>query len=352
MNRTVVLALTLFANIALAHPADPVTRLIQEQTDLGSNAGQQGDQKTVDRLTDDYILFSAGDGAVQRDEKLDAKDALADELLEYTRALHGPRNAAARQYVARPALFVDETGARNQDSDFRGGAATVSQWVVHHDHNVAVASFILQAGESRFLAVETWNFRASHWKLMGGQTIPLYVDPPAVDLSENELDDYVGTYSAGAGSLAAISRDGKALSVTIQGSKPIVLRPSARDRFFIPDQPTGYVRPSTDFRRNADGRVIGYVRNGIEYTRVDNAAPDAPLAMPEPGPLKLRDFVVLHTDDVAIATFFHDRDTPYYGQVLHQTFHSMETWVKRGSSWKMISSQGCQVYSPDNDKRS
>lgn len=47
---------------------DPVTALLRHQTDVGSEAGQRGDQATVNSFLDDEVLFSGGDGAVGRDE--------------------------------------------------------------------------------------------------------------------------------------------------------------------------------------------------------------------------------------------------------------------------------------------
>jgi hypothetical protein len=336
--------LCLHAVAVFAEIEDPIVTLLRQETDRFSAAGQQGDDKTVDQLTDDYVLFSAGDGSVQRDLHFDAKDTLADELRAATEALHGPDRVRARFKAAPSALFVDDTGALNHESDFRHGPATVSDWVLHHDGNVAVASFSLHFNESRFLAVETWEHRDAQWQLIGGQTIPLYTDPPVIDLPETELDSYAAIYSAGTGSRVAITRDGQGLSMTVHGAKqPIELKPSAHDRFFTPNQPSGYLRASTDFQRNAAGSVTGFTRNGIHYARIDPSVAAAPTPPPTPGELRLRDFVVIHSDDVAIAAFYHDRDTPYYGQTLHQTFRSTETWVKRGDTWKLISSQGRQI---------
>src|ERR1700733_3163012 len=85
---------------------------------------------------------------------------------------------------------------------------------------------------------------------------------------------------------------------------------------------------------------------GLRYAKCEpSASPVAAAQSPPPGPLKLRDFVVSRSGDVAVAAFFHDRDTVYYGQTLHQTYRSMETWLHQGSAWKMVSSQGRAVQS-------
>lgn len=337
-----VVAFGLLATAARARPADPLTDLIRDQTDLFADASQRGDQATVDRLTDDQVLFSAGDGKVQRDVRFDSRGGVALALEARTEAVHGG-GTAMRRAADPSALFVDETGAANPVSDFRGGAASVSDFVAHHSADVAVVSFTLQARGARFLGVEIWRRRAARWRLIGGQTIPLNEDPPAIALSAEALDAYVGTYSAGPGSIVVISRDGDALASTTGAAPPSPLKPEARDLFFTPGLPSGYLRTRSRFQRDKVGRVTGFARNGVAYARIDPAEAGRAGPAPTPGPLKVRDFVLRHSGDIAVATFFHDRDTPYYGQVLHQTYRSMETWVKRGQAWKLIASQGRQM---------
>ena len=336
-------AFALLATAALARPADPITALIRHQTDLFADASQRGDQPTIDRLTDDQVLFSAGDGKVQRDVGLNSRDAVAVALKARTEAAHDGDGAAMRRQADPSALFIDQTGAANPVSDFRGGGASVSDFVAHHSADVAVVSFTLQAGDAQFLGVEIWRRRAARWRLMGGQTIPLYQDPPAIALSAEALDAYVGAYSAGPGSVAIITRDGDALASATGAAQPSGLKPEARDLFFAPGLPSGYLRPRSRFQRDKDGRVTGFTRNGVVYARVDPAGAGRAGPAPTPGPLKVRDLVLRRSGDIAVAAFFHDRDTPYYGQVLHQTYRSMETWVKRGRAWKLISSQGRQM---------
>ena len=337
------LALCLLATTLVAQPEDAITALIHAQTDLASNAGQAGDQATVDRLTDDQVLFSSGDGTVQRDEKLDASDAVSRELRRATDLLHGCAPSNRSVLVDPAALFVDEAGVAQMESDFSGGAGLVGDWVVHHTSNVAVTSFTLRAGDRDYLAVEAWYERGPSWRLIGGQTIPLYVDPPVAVLEPHSLDDYPGTYSAGPGSVVVLRRVGDELTATSGAAPPGRLRAEAADLFFTPGLPRGYLRPRDRFRRDPSGHVAGFTRNGIVFARVDPGAAGTAGPAPQPGLLRLRDFTVHHTDDVAVAVFFHDRDTPYFGQTLHQTFRSMETWVRRGDAWKMISSQGRQL---------
>ncbi len=343
MKRPLIAIACCLATTLHAEPEDPVTALIRAQTDLASHAGQEGDQATVDRLTDEQVLFSAGDGTVQRDPSFDSSDAVSLELKASTAAFHAGDGEASRRAADHSAMFIDQTGAANPVSDVAGRSGAVGNWVLHHAADVAVASFTLQTGPSRVLAVEIWHRGDGGWRLIGGQTIPLYVDPAAAALPREALDGFVGAYSAGPGSVVVIARSGDSLTANAGGGHTASMVPQSLDLFFTPGLPAGYPRPLYAFRRDPMGHVCGYTRNGVVYSRVDPAAAGAPAAAPPPGILTLREFRVLHVGDVAVAAFYHDRDTPFFGQNLHQTFRSMETWIQRGDSWKMISSQGRQM---------
>jgi len=362
-----VSAVLLFSTTAFA--GDAVSALIRRQTDASSDAGQRGDQATVSSFLDDAVLFSAGDGAVQRDPKYDKTDAVSALLRRQTQAFRDARErgdrASTRPYLDASLLFVDEDGILSGRRDVAGGAAaasprggwssvTVSDWVLHHSRDVAISSYtedeVVRYGEQaldyKFLSVDTWVRRGAAWKMIGSETIPLHQDPSVAALPSNVLGDYVGLYSAGPGSVVTISQDGSALVSSSNGSMAAPLQAEFRDVFFTPGLPAGYARPRSIFQRDANGQLTGYVRSGIVYTKIGTTAPPAGSvapATPPLGPLRLRDFVVRHRGDVAVATFLHDRDTPFYGQMVHQTYRSIETWIKRGVAWKMIASQGRQL---------
>jgi hypothetical protein len=372
--RSIAGALVLVGYVAAAAAApltreDPVTALLRHQTDVGSWAGQKGDQATVQSFFDDAVLFSGGDGTVGRDEKLDSSDALSTLLKRQTQAFRDASQrgdmAAMRRYLDRNLLFVNEDGVVSGWLDFAGGSPAaapkgiksrviVTDWVLHHLEDVAVASFVSDqltyfdgwTLEEKYLSLETWVRRGANWKLMGSETIPLHQDPPAATLATGAADEYVGTYSAGPGSEKKISRAGNALAISSNGAQPVTFKAEAPDVFFLPGQAAGYARQRCVFLRDAAGQITGYMSSGVLNTRIPpDVAPATPaeLTSPELGQLVLRDFLVHRSRNVAVATFFHDRATPWYGQTLNQSYRSMETWVKRGNAWKMIMSQGRQI---------
>jgi uncharacterized protein DUF4440 len=373
--RALIFAAYLLPVAAFAAGDDDLIALLRRQTDLGSDAGQRGDQATVDSFLDDQVIFSGGDGTVSHESKFDKSDAVAKLLERQTQVFleAGQRGdlAEMRRYLDDQLLFINEDGVAFGRRDFAGGAPaappqgvsssiSVSDWVLHHQDGVAVSSFVAdqlvrydgQTLDYKFLSVETWIKRGTAWKLIGSETIPLHQDPPAIALSQDALRGYAGTYSAGLGSSVVVSVDEGAIVLATNGAKGAALRPEFRDVFFKSGLPPGYASPRIIFQRNANGLVSGYLNRGLIYSKSEPAAAPASAApasaapasaapaTPPLGPLKLRDFVVHHSGNVAVAAFFHDRDTPYYGQVLQQTYRSMETWIKHGTAWKMIASQG------------
>jgi ketosteroid isomerase-like protein len=361
-----VIVVCLLSNTALAAQDDPITALIRRQTDISSEAGQRGDQATVGKYLDDAVLFSAGDGNVQRDTNLDQNDALSTLLKQQTQAFRDASQrgdlATMRGYLDDQLLFINEDGVAFDRHDFAGGApaaapkgvpstVTITDWVLHSSGNVAVSGFVNdqvthyngKTLNEKYLSVETWIKRGAQWKLIASETTPLHQDLPALTLPADAWNDYLGTYSAGPGSAVTITRDGNLLGVNINGTKAPSLAAEVRDIFYTPNLPPGYERPRIVFQRDAAGRVTGYVSRGLVFTKSAAAAQSGATPTPPPGPLVLRDFIVHHTDNVAVAIFFHDRDTPSYGQTMHQIYRSTETWIKRGTEWKLIASQGRQL---------
>ena len=106
-----VVAICLLSTAGLAAQEDPIAALIRQQIDISSEAGQRGDQATVDKYLDDAVLFSAGDGTVQRDTKLDQNDALSTLLKQQTQVF---RNASQRGASGHDAQLPRRSGSVRQ----------------------------------------------------------------------------------------------------------------------------------------------------------------------------------------------------------------------------------------------
>jgi hypothetical protein len=359
---TLVLAACIFNCTASASSDDALTALIRERIEAFSAASSRGDQTGMNSLLDDEVLFSSGSGAVDRDPERDKSDAIATLLRQQTQALHNAHplidTAAIKRYVADGALFIDAEGSVTTAKN-ASAALAVTDWVLHYSDDVAVASFVgertVNSGNQvlsrKFLALETWIRANLHWKLIASQTIPLYQDPPAVILSSDALQDYVGDYTGSPGLAVAISLDGSTLSVSSNGGTAVVYQAEGGDVFFTPGSPPGVPRSRIIFQRDNSRHVTGYVSSrGLEVTRSGSVTAPSTAADAQSGisstVLPAANLVVRHFGDIAIATFIHERVTHYYGQVLHAKYRSTETWIKRGVEWKMLSLQSCELNRP------
>jgi len=352
--------------------------LMKNGIEAYSSASGRGDQKAADALLDDDVLFSAGDGAVQRDEKRDKSDAISALLQRQAQAMfdaaeRGDRAALGR-YLDPASLLVDDDGKVLTRRDVAGIAPVVpaagmsasdnlTQWVAHHSGNVAVASFVDEQlvhtaalGERgqvlrpRYLVVQTWVERGATWKLIGSQAIALHRDPPVAMLPVSAWDEYTGSYSVAPGVTAVLASDGDALTSSTNGAKPVRYVPESVDVFFSPGMVEGALRPHIFFRRDETGHISGYrSSSGAVLARIDGV-PTSTAVQPsavKSEVLPAQELVVRRAGDVAVATFIHERITQYYGQVLHTRYRSTETWIKRGQSWKMLALQSRALENDD-----
>jgi hypothetical protein len=369
-----VLAACFFNSTAFADRDDAFIGLIRQRIEAFSDASSRNDQPGMDSLLDDEILFSSGSGTVDREPKLDKSDAISTLLRQQTLVF---RDADRRQdttamqhYISNEALLINEDGVVSGvgDPHLNGSAVgskgissapTVTDWVLHYSGDVAVASFVgeqtagfgTQALSHKFLSVETWIKSDAAWKLIASQSIPLYSDPPSVILPQSVLNDYVGAYAGGPGFSVVISLDGSALAVSSNGGKVVAYQAEGHDIFFTPGLPPGTPRSRIVFQRDKSRHIAGYVSSrGLELTRSGFVAPQNGTATTQLGisstVLPAADLVVHRFGDVAVATFIHERVTHYYGQVLHAKYRSTETWIKRGTEWKMLALQSCELSRP------
>jgi len=348
---------------------DKTTELIRSQTNAFAEASDHQDQAGMDRLLDPDVLFSGGSGQVDRDPQHDKNDEISALIKRQTQAFRDASQlgdtVAMRGYLDDALTFVNEDGVASSRQTFRGGSpavppgcrsakVTISDWMLHSSADVAVSSFIQDqavdcSGQSvnyKFLSVEIWVPRGKRWLLMGSQTIPLYQNPPAANLSSDEQAAYIGEYSDGVGLTVTVAHDGNSLTTSVNGEKPNPLIAESRDVFFRPDTQPGYERRRILFHRDANGHVIEYVSGKLVLKRsgpiAASSQSDAPLPNITPS-LTLRDFVVRRSGNVAIATFLHDRVASYHGHAIKATYRSMEAWVNRDGNWRMISSQGREL---------
>jgi len=364
----VIAAVGLIAATPKTPPPDPGAFGGLKEIEAFSDASARGDQAAMAALVADQVLFSAGDGTVQREPKLDRADPVTALIRKQTQDL---RDAAAKgdRAAMDPLLddaliYVNEDGVVSGRHDLRLGApigsakavaATVKleNWVAHRADGVVVTTYGVdgpvrygeQTLDQRGLAVDSWIKRGADWKLIESQIVPLSQDPPAAVLTPATLDDYAGVYAAAPNFVVTVAHDGDALALSTNGGAPVKALPEAGDIFFIPAQDGGARRSRIVFQRGADGLISGYASSrGLVLKRT--AAPSTP----DTDPLKVTsavapasDLVVHRIGALAVTSFIHERVTDYPGQTLHTRYRSTETWTRQAGVWKMLTLQSLEL---------
>ena len=223
--RRILLAAAILLAASPAFAAEDVSALLKRQTQEMFDAVSNGDAKVWEKYLDaDAVVLDEAGGVTNKKETV-------------------------AQVVPLPKGI--------------SGTIVVSDWHVHLHADVAVATFVADEHEdyhgqklhSLYLSSTTWRKETGGWKVIGQQTLALRQDPPAVQIGETALQDYVGRYQAAPDLIYEITRQGTALSGGVVGGKPGPLKMELRDVMFTPGQP----RTRKIFVRDASGAITGYL---------------------------------------------------------------------------------------------
>ena len=190
--------------------------------------------------------------------------------------------AAMAKLLDPGVIFFNETGEKATRADMAGAtpaagapirAITTTDWDCRVYGDVAVTSFIdvLEQGnpsEMKFRSVETWRKEGVAWKMIGSETLTLQQDPDPVVLDGKALDEYAGSYEAGASMKFTFARKSGDLLASLNGGAEMAQKAQARDIFFTP----GHGATPKVFQRGNDGRITGFIylrgKNSIVFKRV------------------------------------------------------------------------------------
>ena len=180
-------------------------------------------------------------------------------------------------------IFFNETGEKATRADMAGAtppaagtpirAITTTDWDCKVYGDVAVTSFIDvleqgKPGEMNFRSVETWRKEGAAWKMIGSETLTLQQDPDPVVLDGKALDEYAGSYEAGASMRFTFMRKDGDLVASLNGGAETAQKAQARDIFFAPGRGT---TPKV-FQRGDDGKITGFIylrgKNSIVFKRI------------------------------------------------------------------------------------
>jgi len=191
--------------------------------------------------------------------------------------------AAMAKMLDPHVIFFNETGEKATRADMAGAtrpgagapirAITTTDWNCKVYGDVAVTSFIDvleqgKPGEMKFRSVETWRKEGAVWRMIGSETLTLQQDPDPVVLDGKALDEYAGSYEAGAGMKFTFARKDDDLVASLNGGAETAQKAQARDIFFTP----GHGTTPKVFQRGDDGKLTGFIylrgKNSVVITRV------------------------------------------------------------------------------------
>ena len=185
-----------------------------------------------------------------------------------------PGNADVwRRYLHERVLRVDENGAVQTKEDLLKefsplppglvGRAAVDTFRIETHGDIAVVAYEIQEHldyhgqilRSRFRVSDTWMKTPQGWQLLAEQVAAVLKDPPAVNLTQQQLCEYNGSYALTADITATLkcTRDG--FTSERSGRPPAQYLAEVPDVFFVAGQP----RTRRIFVRDAQGKIVGFV---------------------------------------------------------------------------------------------
>jgi ketosteroid isomerase-like protein len=213
-----------------------------------------------------------------------------DSLEEITRLLHDKDQALMDAVtagdpkvwdvaLAADAIYLDEAGEINSRADLLkqiqplpqgvSGNIKVSDYKVTLHGDTATVfhadneeeNYHGQQLHARYLTTETWQKTNGEWKLLMAHVYAVLNEPPILKLNPEELDAYVGRYTAG-DLVYIVTRDGDHLLGGREGKPASALNVELHDVLFAPSQ----LRIRKIFQRDSQGKVTGFVdrREGVD----------------------------------------------------------------------------------------
>jgi Domain of unknown function (DUF4440) len=156
------------------------------------------------------------------------------------------------------------------------GRLQIDKFQVTLDGDVAVAThedlehleYHGQMLVSRWRSTDTWVKTPAGWKLLAEQTLAVLEDPPAIQLTAQQLCAYAGTYQLTPEITDTIKCSDGRLTGTRTGRPEVTYQPEVLDVFFAAGKP----RTRRIFLRDDTGTITGFVdrREGIDvrWTKV------------------------------------------------------------------------------------
>jgi ketosteroid isomerase-like protein len=215
------------------------------------------------------VLALAHESAFCAAETLSEK--LKRQTQEFSDASHEGNKKIIEKYLDPEVIFINEDGSVSGKKDLVEGAGSpnrgititiqVTDWRMHRHGDVAVATFVDHLDENFFgqlldfdyRSTEVWKRENNNWRMISSQTLTVQRDPNAVPMSEQMLEEYVGTYQIAPQLIVKITRQEDRIFAALNDRPALEMKAEARDVLFMPGQPGRKI-----FERDEHGLVTGY----------------------------------------------------------------------------------------------
>ncbi|HEV2853811.1 MAG TPA: DUF4440 domain-containing protein [Thermoanaerobaculia bacterium] len=208
----------------LAQAAEDVAEVLRRQTLEMVDAISAGGAAVWQRYLDDKAVYTAEDGSV----------STKAQMVEQIKPL--PEGVSGNLKVI----------------DFKAtvhGATAVTNYVidedeVYHGHKL----------HCQYRTTDTWLKTPAGWRLIAAQVLALRTDPPAIQLTPRQMEQYAGRYELTPEITYEIRLKDGALEGQQTGRKAEPLRAEVADVLFVPGKP----RYRKVFQRGSGGHITGF----------------------------------------------------------------------------------------------
>jgi hypothetical protein len=249
----------------------------------------------IDRVVLVGVLVVGAGGAVAA-EPAPPRDSAAELRLmtqELMDAIAPGKAEVWRRYLHDELVHVDENGVVRDKASLLAeltplpaglvGRIEVDRFqaTVHGDTAVAageIQEYLDYHGQplrTRFRFLDTWVRTPEGWRLIAEQTSAVLKDPPAVELTREELCSYAGVYELTPAITTLVRCTQNGLTSERTGRPAVDYVAELRDVFFVAGQP----RTRRIFLRDAGGKVVAFAdrREGedVRWRRREDTARQA-----------------------------------------------------------------------------
>jgi hypothetical protein len=216
----------------------------------------------------------------------DVATVLQRQTQEMLDAIVPGSKAVWDRYLGPQAVYTSEDGTVQTRAELveqiqpmaqgvSGDIKVIDFKVALHD-TVAITTYVADEHENyhghalhcQYRSTDTWLKTPSGWRLIGGQILALRTDPPALQLTAQQMEEYSGRYSLTPDISYEIRHQGDGLEGQQTGHKAETLRAEVADVLFVP----GKTRYRKVFLRGPDGHITGFAERreawDLVWTRV------------------------------------------------------------------------------------